>query len=301
MAAPSTRLPTRWFSSAAQYLAIVQRVAEAWQVQKGAIYYRGVNDATWPLKPGAARFAIGDYENSLIEDFLVACGPRGGPNGRVDPWEMYALAQHHGLRTRLLDWSKSPLVALFFALHGAVELPTSRYRRTGQRGREGMNRSAALAAARPAVVLLNAARMNRAMCGREEIFIARSDSDEPVSPKLGDARLSDFLPRALRSEARRDAAIPRAVLAVEPQLSNRRLLGQDGCFTVHGSDEVPEQMLGTAELRSALVCLQLDMTATTVAEMRDQLFTVGLREDDIYQDLDSLCRRINREYGYSPS
>jgi hypothetical protein len=82
---------------------------------RSSLAFRGQSDATYDLRTSLSRLAGEDekIEGHLLRNFRKYAGRDAAPDDSV--WNWLALAQHHGLPTRLLDWTYSPLVALHFA------------------------------------------------------------------------------------------------------------------------------------------------------------------------------------------
>ena len=82
-------------------------------------YFRGESNSSWPLSPVVMRTApegqraLRAAESDMLRDFMTRQPEAfSGLRSAISEW---VFAQHHGLKTRLLDITRNPLVALFFA------------------------------------------------------------------------------------------------------------------------------------------------------------------------------------------
>ena len=82
--------------------------------------FRGLSDADYRLRTTLMRLG-GPYtrlEAHLLRNFRKYAHRNVTQGDSV--WNWLSVAQHHGLPTRMLDWTYSPLVALHFATSNLV-------------------------------------------------------------------------------------------------------------------------------------------------------------------------------------
>ena len=228
--------------------------------------YRGTRHASAPLYTSLDRLGGIDpphtkagLEEHVLRNFIRYSRPHLDRTRTHDEWELLIAAQHHGVPTRLLDWTYSPLVAAFFATRPEDD---------------GDDR---------AVWRLDWQALHKRY-GLPPLALLIQD----LESLLGASHLTPW-----KLFGAQDVK-PFACM-IEPPALDARIAAQAATFTLTSTTRQSfEKFLADEKLEHTLT--RYVIPAATVAKFRDQLDMVGIDERRLFPDLDGVAAAIQRYY-----
>lgn len=265
-------------------MAIEESQVESWQHLNELLYadsyheelqrfrspyvFRGLADAAWPLTTTLIRLG-GSYElleGSLLRNFAKYGRSRSDPNPSL--WRLMSLAQHHGLPTRLLDWTWSPYVAAHFA---TVE--TERYDR-------------------PSVIWAIHLGHVRAMLPRRMHEVLRRHYAVAFTVEMLDEVVPDL-------DALDELGDWTFAIFFEPPSLDDRIVNQFGLFSVLTDPTLSlDEWLEQAE---HVLVRKIVIPPDLLWEIRDKLDQANVSERMLFPGLDGLAAMLKRHYGPGPA
>ena len=226
--------------------------------------FRGLSSTEHPLRSSLVRLARGSrdvrrLELSLLRNFRKYARAEAAPADSI--WDWLALGQHHGLPTRLLDWTYSPLVALHFATENPADFD-----------RDGV------------VWCVDFVAANRRLPLRLRRMLKDEGSDTFTVDMLAAFTSIREFDRLSREPF---------VVFLEPPAVDRRILNQFALFALMSD---PTATLDDWVQRHPDLCRRVIVPAALKWEIRDKLDQANVNERVLFPGLDGLSRWLARYY-----
>ena len=229
--------------------------------------YRGLANESWDLKTSLKR--LGKHAPTVEQPLLRSFHKYAEPGSILidNLWFQLAVAQHHGLPTRLMDWTASPKVAIHFATAEEEHYD-----------KDGVIWCIDVVKARE----LLPERL-RAILGREHAF-------------LFSVKMLEIIPTL--NEFDNLAADGNFVLFLEPPSLDTRIVNQWAIMSVMPSaDRILSDFLKShPELYHRII-----ISKECKWEVRDKLDQDNVTERMLFPGLDGLSRWLKRYYGPGPN
>jgi hypothetical protein len=248
--------------SVADYVAVVCELRRLWSLEDKQYFdpwFRGHRDHDWRLEPNIFRIQLADAEGEMRAEFQRRSGHLALEREPRSDWEWYFLMQHYRAPTRLLDWSDSALVALFFAVSASDAGDTNIH-------------------CDGAVWVLDPWWLNSRVLRDKSILLPDFESAARYLPDMYAPFLRVLWPAA-----------------IDPPHIARRVGVQRSHFTVFGRRRDGLTKLAK-EANSRIV--KITLPKSDIPHMRLDLNTCGIGDTAIFPDLEGLSNELTRFYAY---
>jgi hypothetical protein len=234
--------------------------------------YRGSGHADWPLLTSLDRLGgtspphtKAHLEEHILRNFVRYSRPFLATQP-ANEWELLVMAQHHGVPTRLLDWSYSPLIAAHFAtLAGPADADKVVWRLNWRRVHEHF--------------------------GLPPFAFLVQDLDSMLQAR-GIRSLGDLMARPHLDDR------ARFVCMLDPPALDSRIIAQSATFTIC-TDKTRSFDRTLRDQGLACALTRYLIPGERLNYLRDQLDLCALDERKLFPDLDGVAAQLRRYY--SPS
>ncbi len=286
-------------------------------------WFRGHRDIEWSLLPGFYRRAgsddVCDDEDSMFLVFQQRLPAHENCGRAGNHWDCYFLAQHYGVPTRLLDWTRGSMIATYFALAEDFERPEFTYERVQAMSdlrvakfqkdmkrpvsvrprpspgpRETELRKSLVERLKPGVIwALRPESLGEAFFSHPAVYTTDNEFFAHwLPPKVEPGVPSTFKD----GKTRRTNEGP---IAIVPPLIDRRMVAQRAVFTCHGASTSTLDDLATRRPKIDLAWIRIPADWKIV--LWHQLWMAGLTRDVVFPELQSAASVVTRENWAQPS
>jgi len=236
-------------------------------------FYRGHTHTDFTLLPGLYRGAdirgktipieIWNKECDLFYEFRAKA--KELHNQSLADWDILFYMQHHGVRTRLLDWSESLGVAIYFSLCNYIK------------GKH-----------KPCIWVMNPYKLNEEYHDSRDLFDPLLLNFYANYDEEGNSYSELLLYRDPSKLFPWNAPI-----GLYPVRRAARLTTQSGYFTIHGNDSRPIEKIIPDKKN---ICKKIDIPITAIDSAYAFLEHAGINQFTLFPDIDGLSEYLNKKY-----
>ena len=293
-----------------------QEISEQDGINKGRVlYFRGEYCNSWDLRPSVIRFRshTNSVEGEMLDDLMTE-RPNDfvGVDSALSQW---VLGQHYGLKTRLLDITQNPLVALFYACDDDNMKTNAVIEKKGSSCEESDGRIHIFAVPRRMIksydsdsitIIMNFAKLKR--FEQDLLMGLEIDQNEVrIGDYANESRVYLDVLRKLYHLIRRekpnfheriDIRDLFRVFVVRPQQLFDRIRAQSGAFLVSAYHEQFEQekIIESQKFTSTYDHFVLTVPRKEKSKLREDLCRFNIKREILFPSLEECAKAIHKRY-----